>query len=129
MQRLRAHEFAVDVVHSEAAALDKLRIGDPDVSRMSVGTDGPGAAILDRVRQAAQVGVVAITDADFMPLLSTVTRTSARDFDALGVRIRNVLRNFRFDTESLWDGGEPPREIGELEVDVASRRVYLLVTP
>lgn len=128
-QRLRAHQFAVDVVHSEAAVLDQLRIGDPDVVMVSIGTNGPGAAILDRVRNTARVGVVAITDADVMPPVENLAITSARDVGELGDRIRNVLRNNRIGTHSsrhgLTDGARRSRKIGDLEIDETSRCVYL----
>lgn len=128
-QRLRAHEFAVEVVHSEAAALDELRNGDPDVVMVCIGTDGPGAAVLDRVRQTSHVGVVAVTDADVRPLLSNVALTSERKIEGLNTRIRSVLRHNRIGTQTAhrgWNGeATRPRKIADLEVDVVSRRVFM----
>ncbi|MDV3131324.1 response regulator transcription factor [Mycobacterium sp. 29Ha] len=94
-----------------------------------IGTDGPGAAVLDRVRQTAHVGVVAITDADVRPLLSNVALISERNIEGLNARIRNVLRHNRIGTQTTHRGSNSEakrrRKIGDLEVDVVSRRVFL----
>ena len=69
---LRAEEFAVDVARSHAAALTAVRDDDPDVVVVCLGSSAHGAVVLDRVRQAAQCGVVALADTEVAPLVSRV---------------------------------------------------------
>jgi len=120
-RRLRAGDFAVAAASSEATALVGLRYVDPDVVVVCVGPTEHGAAVLDRVRQVAQAGVVALTDAEMAPLLSRVGVVAIGDSEMLNTRIRRALRQHRL-------GGPNDethrREIGDLVVDVAAQRVY-----
>lgn len=127
-RHLRADDFAVEVAYSPRAAIIGLREGDPDVVVVCVGAQGRGTAMLDRIRQETQVGVVALSDGDIAPLLVSTGVVCVGDIAALNVRIRLALRR-------CGGGGEPRggdygdvmhrREFGDLLIDVVARRVSL----
>lgn len=125
---LRQHEFAVEIVHSEATALDELRNGDPDVVVVCVGTHSRGIKTLDRIRRAADVNVVALTDADVVPLSSGSGLTHAPGIETFITRIRKSFsqtRNHSPSPEPATGIATQPHQIGDLLVDVAARRVML----
>ncbi|HEY9267093.1 response regulator transcription factor (plasmid) [Mycolicibacterium vanbaalenii] len=127
-RHLLAVDFAVEVACSPGAALTGLRERDPDVVVVCVGARGRGTAMLDRIRQEAQVGVVALSDGDVTPLLVSTGVVSVSDIEALNVRIRLALRRCRVGREPRGgdDGDETHRrEIGDLVIDVVARRVSL----
>lgn len=131
-RHLLAGDFAVEVAYSPGAALTGLRERDPDVVVVCVGTQGLGKAMLDRIRQETQVGVVALSDGDVIPLLLPAGVVSVDDIEALNVRIRLALRHCRVDGEPRGGGGGDEthrREIGDLHIDVAARRVFLRGEP
>ena len=131
-RHLRAGDFAVEVASSPAAALIGLRERDPDVVVVGVGTQGRGKAMLDRIRQETQVGVVALSDGDITPLLISTGVVCVGDIEALNRRIRLALRHCRVDGEPRGGGhGDEThrREIGDLLIDVAARRVFLRGEP
>ncbi|MBU8813703.1 response regulator transcription factor [Mycolicibacterium goodii] len=127
-RHLRADDFAVEVAYSPRAAIIGLHEGDPDVVVVCVGAQGRGTAMLDRIRQETQVGVVALSDGDIAPLLVSTGVVCVGDIAALNVRIRLALRR-------CGGGGEPRggdygdvmhrREFGDLLIDVVARRVSL----
>ncbi len=87
-----------------------------------VGAQGRGSAMLDYIRQQAQVGVVALSDGDITPLLLAVGFIDAGDIESLDRRIRLALRRCGVGRS----GAEMHRrEIGDLVVDVAARRALL----
>ncbi|MGA5466731.1 winged helix-turn-helix transcriptional regulator [Mycobacterium sp. NPDC050041] len=125
-RRLRALDFVVAVTYSDSAALEELRCGDPDVVLVSVGTDGARLANLDRLRQVAHVGVVALTDAEITPLLPHETVPVARDVGPIITRIRRALRYVDVGAESGQNNGALTlRSIGDLVVDMKAHRVHL----
>lgn len=127
-RHLLAGDFAVEVAYSPGAALTALRERDPDVVVVCLGTQGPGTAMLDRIRQETQVGVVALSDGDVTPLLLTSGAVSVDDIETLNVRIRLALRRCHVHGERRDDshGNETHRrEIGDLLIDLAGRRVFL----
>ncbi|WP_264033196.1 response regulator transcription factor, partial [Mycolicibacterium gilvum] len=122
-RHLLAGDFVVVVTYSPAAALLELREGDPDVVVMCVGAQGRGTAVLDRIRQETRVGVVALSDGDITPLLLG----AGGDIEALNSRIRVALRSYRVGGELSRGSGDEMRrrEMGDLMIDVAARRVFL----
>ncbi len=132
-RHLRAGGFAVEVAYSPGAALTGLRERDPDVVVVGVGTQGGlGTAMLDRIRQETQVGVVALSDGDITPLLVSTGVVCVGDIEALNVRIRLALRRCGVGGEPRGGGhGDEThrREIGDLRIDVAARRVFLRDEP
>ena len=110
---LRAEEFAVDVARSDAAALTAVRGDDPDVVVVCLGSSAHGAVVLDRVRQAAQCGVVALADTEMAPLISRVGVAPIGSRDRLSTRIRQTLRH-----------SHQRPHVDDLVIDVAVRRVY-----
>ena len=118
---LRADEFAVDVACSEAAALAAVREDAPDVVVVCLGPSEHGAAVLDRVRQAARCGVVALTDTELAPLVSRVAVVPLGGYDVLSMRIRQTLRRFRLHSGPVT---VQPRHFDDLVIDVEIRRVY-----
>ncbi|MDW5613902.1 response regulator receiver protein [Mycobacterium sp. BK558] len=118
---MRAGDFAVTVACSETAALTALRVVDPDVVVVCVGPTDQGAAVLDRVREAAQGGVVALTDAEMAPLVTRVAVVAIGDSEMLSTRIRRSLRKIGVCGAA---GDAQRRQIDDLVVDVAARRVY-----
>ncbi|WP_234794100.1 winged helix-turn-helix transcriptional regulator [Mycolicibacterium flavescens] len=131
-RHLLAGDFAVEVAYSPGAALTGLRERDPDVVVVGVGAQGLNNAMLDRIRHEARVGVVALSDGDVTPLLLTGGVVSGDDIEALNARIRLALRHCRGDGGSRGGGyGDKAhrREIGDLRIDVAARRVFLRGEP
>ena len=127
-RHLIAGDFAVEVAYSPRAALTALRDGDPDVVVVCVGNQGLGNAMLDVIRQEAQVGVVALIDGDLMPLVRSMGVVCVGDVEALNVRIRLALRHSRVGGKRRGSGyGEQMhrREIGDLLIDVVARRAFL----
>lgn len=127
-RHLLAGDFAVEVAYSPGAALTALRERDPDVVVVCLGTQGPGTVMLDRIRQETQVGVVALSDGDVTPLLLTSGAVSVDDIEALNVRIRLALRRCHVHGEGRDDSHRNEthrREIGDLLIDLAGRRVFL----
>lgn len=118
---LRAEEFAVDVARSDAAALTAVRDDDPDVVVVCLGSSAHGAVVLDRVRQAAHCGVVALADTEMAPLISRVGVVPIGSRDILNTRIRQTLRHSHQRSE---DGGAQRRHVDDLVIDVGVRRVY-----
>jgi DNA-binding response OmpR family regulator len=122
----------VEVAYSPGAALTGLRERDPDVVVVGVGTQGLGTAMLDRIRQETQVGVVALSDGDITPLLVSTGVVCVGDIEALNVRIRLSMRRCGVGGEPRGGGhGDEThrREIGDLRIDVAARRVFLRDEP
>ncbi|MDN4517861.1 MULTISPECIES: winged helix-turn-helix domain-containing protein [Mycobacteriaceae] len=122
----------MEVAYSPGAALTGLRERDPDVVVVGVGTQGLGTAMLDRIRQETQVGVVALSDGDITPLLVSTGVVCVGDIEALNVRIRLALRRCGVGGEPRGGGhGDEThrREIGDLRIDVAARRVFLRDEP
>jgi DNA-binding response OmpR family regulator len=117
--KMRADDFVVAVACSEAAALSALREYDPDVVVVCVGEQG--AAVLDRVRQAAGGGVVALADAEIAPLMSRAGVVAIGHCETLSARIRRALRHIRLYGEI---GDTRRRRIDDLVVDVAARRAF-----
>ena len=131
-RHLRADDFAVEVAYSPRAASIGLHEGDPDVVVVCVGAQGRGTALLDRIRQETQVGVVALSDGDITPLLASTGVVCVGDIAALNVRIRLALRRCGVGGEPRGGGhGDETqrREIGDLRIDVAARRVFLRDEP
>jgi DNA-binding response OmpR family regulator len=127
-RHLLAGDFAVEVAHSPGAALVGLSEWDPDVVVVCVGSQGRGAAMLDRIRQETRVSVVALNDGDFTPLLGKTPVVTVSDSEALNGRIRLALRRGRIGGEPRVRGRgdeEHGRENGDLLIDVAARRVFL----
>ncbi|WP_235622116.1 winged helix-turn-helix domain-containing protein [Mycolicibacterium austroafricanum] len=122
----------MEVAYSPGAALTGLRERDPDVVVVGVGTQGLGTAMLDRIRQETQVGVVALSDGDITPLLVSTGVVCVGDIEVLNVRIRLALRRCGVGGEPRGGGhGDEThrREIGDLRIDVAARRVFLRDEP
>ncbi|OKH75161.1 transcriptional regulator [Mycobacterium sp. SWH-M5] len=127
-RHLLAGDFAVEVAYSPGAALTALRECDPDVVVVCLGTQGLGTAMLDRIRQETQVGVVALSDGDVTPLPLTSEAVSVDDIEALNGRIRLALRRCHVHGEGRGGGRSNEthrREIGDLLIDLAGRRVFL----
>jgi DNA-binding response OmpR family regulator len=124
-RHLRADDFAVEVAYSPRAASIGLHEGDPDVVVVCVGAQGRGTAMLDRIRQETQVGVVALGDGDIAPLLVSTGVVCVGDIEALNVRIRLALRRCGESRGGDYGDVRRRREFGDLLIDVVARRVSL----
>jgi len=100
--------FAVHVAPSEADALETLLIGDPDVVLVCIGSHRRGVEMLDRLRAVCAPHVISVTDDDL-----------ALPIRRLSTRIRDALRH------PLADVDGARRAVGDLDVDIATRRVLL----
>lgn len=117
-------QFAVEVAHSEAGALELLRDTDPDVVVVCVGTHRRGVELLDRLRAVCDPHLIVVTDAD----VAAATAGHPVVFDGVVTRIRTALRtSISSDVVTRRSGdGEPyHRTVGDLDVDLAARRVLL----
>jgi DNA-binding response OmpR family regulator len=126
-RHLDAGDFAVEVTNSGNDALAVLRDVDPDVVVVCVGSHDYGLAMLDRLRKAARADVIALEDAAITPLLSVTGPAHKENIDVLGRRIRHALR--RYDSAEGAAAGlagrtAQRREVGDLVIDMAARRVY-----
>lgn len=124
--------FAVQVAPTEADALEALLTGDPDVVLVCIGSHQRGVEMVDRLRAGCATHVIAVTDEDL-----ALTRPDAWESDparirSLSTRIRNALRHPLSDDDVAREPrrrAESRRAVGDLEVDLATRRVLLCGQP
>ncbi len=126
-RHLDAGDFAVEVTNSGNNALAVLHDVDPDVVVVCVGPHDYGVTILDRLRRASRADVIALEDAAITPMLSDAGPADKENIDVLGRRIRHALR--RYDSAKgaaagLAGRNAQRREVGDLTIDMAARRVH-----
>jgi DNA-binding response OmpR family regulator len=113
--------FAVDVAPSESDALEALLTADPDVMLVCIGSHQRGVEMFDRLRAVCAPHVIAVTDDDIAPTIRGLTS-----------RIRDALRHRLADDDAARETHRrvaSHRAFGDLEVDLATRRVLLCGHP
>ena len=132
MKQLGDQLFAVEVAPSEADALEAVLIGDPDVVLVCIGSQQRGVEVFDRLRAVCALHVIAVSDDDLALTGPDGSESDPVRVRSLSTRIRNGLRY------PLADGDVAPqlrrrvdsrRAVGDLEVDLATRRVLLRGQP
>jgi len=124
--------FAVQVAPSEADALEALLTGDPDVVLVCIGSHQRGVEMFDRLRAVCAPHVIAVTDDDLALTRPDAWKSDPATICSLSTRIRNALRHPLGDDDVAPQSRgrvEPRRTIGDLEVDLATRRVFLRGQP
>lgn len=133
---LRRESFEVHLAHDGRHALDMAREVDPDVVVLDVGLPGAdGIEVCRQLRTFSDAYVVMLTARDTE--LDTVVGLSVGADDyvtkpfsprELVARIRAMLRRPRRTPEAATQSDEllmPPRQFGDLQINVHSREVFI----
>ena len=127
--RLRAEGFTVVISHDGQSGLDRCRAERPDLVVLDLMLPGlDGFEVCRRLHQEFQVPVLILTARDEESDLIASLATGADDYltkpfspRELVARIRALLRRAELATERSG-----PRQLGDLVIDEAGRRVWRL---